>query len=190
MRLAATELGAVEDIPEQRITAKISKLEYPSDCHAIVHLRTPRSKTLQFLAGQEVQLRFADGPACRLPLANCPCDGLRPQFHLRHIDDDPLSEVASQVNLDAVTFLRRAQGNLSKLGGLELAGERVSAIKCYLTGERLENGEFSIRRLRIKDKHGLIRTAFNAKVNIYRDSAEPILLGIEDKKLAQNQQPV
>jgi hypothetical protein len=93
-------------------------------------------------------------------------------------------EEEAQSDLDAVTFLRRAQGNLSKLSGLELSGERVSAIKCYLTGERQENGEFSIRKLRIKDKHGLTRTAYNAKVNIYRDVAHPILLGIEDKKLA------
>ena len=89
----------------------------------------------------------------------------------------------SQVNLDAVTFLKKAQGNLSKLSGLELSGERVTAIKCYLTGERMESGEFSIRRLNIKDKHGLTRTAYNAKINIYRDTAQPILLGIEDKKL-------
>lgn len=90
----------------------------------------------------------------------------------------------SQLNLDAVAFLQRAQGNLSKLSGLELSGERVSAIKCYLTGERLANGEFDIRKLCIRDKHGLERTAYNAKVNIYRDAAEPILLGIEDRKLA------
>ncbi len=93
-------------------------------------------------------------------------------------------EEESQVNLDAVTFLQRAQGNLSKLSGLELSGEKVTAIKCYLTGERQENGDFSIRRLHIKDKHGLSRTVFNAKVNIYRELAQPILLGIEDKKLA------
>ena len=89
----------------------------------------------------------------------------------------------SQVHLDAVTFLHRAQGNLAQLSGLELSGERVTAIKCYLTGEQLESGEFNIRKLEIKDKHGLMRTAYNAKVNIYRDTAEPILLGIEDKKL-------
>lgn len=89
----------------------------------------------------------------------------------------------SQVNLDAVTFLKKAQGNIAKLSGLELSGERVTAIKCYLTGERMESGEFSIRRLNIKDKHGLTRTAYNAKINIYRETAQPILLGIEDKKL-------
>ncbi|MBT8101825.1 MAG: hypothetical protein KJO95_02585 [Gammaproteobacteria bacterium] len=86
-------------------------------------------------------------------------------------------------NIDAVTFLQRAQGNLSRLSGMELSGERVTAIKCYLTGENIGDGKFNIRRLTIKDKHGLSRVAFNAKVNIYRETARPILLGIQDRKL-------
>jgi hypothetical protein len=45
-------------------------------------------------------------------------------------------------------------------------------------------GQFNIRRLLIRDKHGLSRVAYNAKVNIYRELAQPILLGIEDRKLA------
>ncbi len=53
----------------------------------------------------------------------------------------------------------------------------------YLTGEDMGGGHFNIRRLHIKDKHGLSRVAYNAKVNIYREGAQPILLGIEDKKL-------
>jgi len=95
----------------------------------------------------------------------------------------------TQANLDAVTFLQRAQGNLSKLSGLELSGERVTAIKCYLTGEDMGGGQFNIRRLNITDKHGLSRVAYNAKVNIYRETAEPILLGIEDKKLVDTLPP-
>ncbi len=103
---------------------------------------------------------------------------------LAQLQSPTLNEEESQMNLDAVTFLQRAQGNLAKLSGLELSGEKVSAIKCYLTGERLESGEFNIRKLQIKDKHGLSRTVYNAKVNIYRELAQPILLGIEDKKLS------
>jgi hypothetical protein len=80
--------------------------------------------------------------------------------------------------------MQRAQGNLAQLSGVELSGERVSAIKCYLTGEDMGGGQFNIRRLTIKDKHGLSRVAFNAKVNIYRENAEPILLGIQDRKLS------
>ncbi|MEX0708306.1 MAG: hypothetical protein WD078_10105 [Woeseia sp.] len=102
---------------------------------------------------------------------------------LAELAADSDSHEQTQVHLDAVAFLEQAQGNLPKLSGLELSGEKVSAIKCYLTGERLESGDFNIRKLNIRDKHGLSRTAYNAKVNIYRESADPILLGIEDRKL-------
>ena len=100
-----------------------------------------------------------------------------------------LDPAETQAHLDAVTFLQRAQGNLSKLSGLEFSGERVTAIKCYLTGENIGGGQFNIRRLHIKDKHGLSRVAYNAKVNIYRELAQPILLGIEDRKLPEARRP-
>ena len=103
-------------------------------------------------------------------------------------DEDESDPTQTQAHVDAVTFLQRAQGNLSKLSGLEFSGERVTAIKCYLTGEHLGGGEFSIRRLTIKDKHGLSRVAYNAKVNIYRQNTQPILLGIEDRKLPEARQ--
>jgi hypothetical protein len=106
------------------------------------------------------------------------------------ISAEEIDPVQTQANLDAVTFLQRAQGNLAKLSGLEFSGERVTAIKCYLTGENMGGGQFNIRRLHIKDKHGLSRVAYNAKVNIYRETAQPILLGIEDRKLVAAVQPV
>ena len=51
---------------------------------------------------------------------------------LAQLQSPAMDEEESQLNLDAVTFLQRAQGNLAKLSGLELSGEKVSAIKCYL----------------------------------------------------------
>jgi hypothetical protein len=108
------------------------------------------------------------------------------EFVANHSDPDP-DPTQTQAHIDAVTFLQRAQGNLSKLSGLEFSGERVTAIKCYLTGENMGGGQFSIRRLTIKDKHGLSRVAYNAKVNIYRENTRPILLGIEDRKLPESQ---
>lgn len=87
----------------------------------------------------------------------------------------------SACDFDAIQFMDQAQGSLSQLNGLELSGEAVESIKCYLTGEACADGTFSIRKLAIEDKHGLRRNAFNAKVNIHRRGAEPILLGIEDR---------
>lgn len=94
---------------------------------------------------------------------------------------------APTLQLDSIGFMDRAKGNLSQLNGLELAGEKIESIKCYLTGRAQADGTFTIRKLAIADKHGLTHSVFNAKVNIYRRSAEPILLGIEDRLLRADQ---
>lgn len=98
----------------------------------------------------------------------------------------PLSGLEAGADFDAIGFMEQAQGSLSQLNGLELSGEAVESIKCYLTGEACPDGTFSIRKLAIEDKHGLRRNAFNAKVNIHRRGAEPILLGIEDRQLRED----
>ncbi len=90
------------------------------------------------------------------------------------------------VKLDSIDFVDMATRSVEQLEGLELSGEKVDAIKCYLTGTRLNNGEFTVRRIVINDKHGISRRVYNAKVNIYRRNAEPILLGIEDRALDRN----
>ena len=91
-------------------------------------------------------------------------------------DDEPM--------LDSMDFVVKAAESLQQLSGLELSGEKIGSIRCYLTGTPLAGGGFSIRRISIDDKHGISRNVFNAKVNIYRQHANPILLGIEDRTLA------
>ena len=90
---------------------------------------------------------------------------------------------SSSATLDSVAFVDMATRSVGQLAGIELSGERVDAIRSYLTGPKLANGEFTVRRLVISDKHGISRRVYNAKVNIYRHNAEPILLGIEDRVL-------
>jgi hypothetical protein len=87
------------------------------------------------------------------------------------------------LRIHSVDFVDMATRTVGQLAGIELSGERVDAIRCYLTGPRLNTGEFTVRRIVINDKHGISRRVYNAKVNIYRQNAEPILLGIEDRVL-------
>ena len=91
---------------------------------------------------------------------------------------------ANEVMLDSTNFVVKAAEGLQQLSGLELSGEKIGSIQCYLTGPQLEGGGYSVRRILIHDKHGISRNVFNAKVNIYRQHAAPILLGIEDRTLA------
>ena len=102
----------------------------------------------------------------------------------------PAGDAAAITHLDTVQFIDRAQENLSRLNGLELAGEAIESIKCYLTGLPCADGTFTIRKLAINDKHGLTHNVFNAKINIYRRSADPILLGIEDRQLRKEEWPL
>jgi hypothetical protein len=95
----------------------------------------------------------------------------------------PGDQPDTNVELDSVRFVDFAQTNLSQLNGLVLSGDSIQSIKCYLTGEPAGNGSFTIRKLCIQDKHGFVHNVFNAKINIYRSHAEPILLGIEDRML-------
>ncbi len=97
--------------------------------------------------------------------------------------------MAGEVTLDSIDFVLKATQSLVQFNDLELSGERIESIRCYLTGARLNNGEFTVRRITINDKHGMSRNVFNAKVNIYRDNAEPILLGIEDRMLEASNMP-
>lgn len=93
--------------------------------------------------------------------------------------------------IDAIGFVEHARNRLLRLNGLELAGEAIESIRCYLTGHARADGGFTIRRLALSDKHGLTHAAFNAKLNIYRrGAAEPILLGIEDRHLRGDKPPL
>jgi hypothetical protein len=81
--------------------------------------------------------------------------------------------------VDTVRFIELTQDSLSSLEGLVLSGERVDAIRCYLTGDNRGN-DFAVRKYLIADKHGLTRHTFNAKINIYRENSAPIFLGLQD----------
>ncbi len=100
----------------------------------------------------------------------------------------PLPGQTDGVRMDSIDFVEQAQASLARLNGLELSGDAIESIKCYLTGEAREDGTFTVRRLAVKDKHGLTRFAYNAKINIYRRAADPILLGIEDRLLRTSHQ--
>ena len=96
-------------------------------------------------------------------------------------------ENAEPKTIDTIGFVDLAKKNMSQLAGLELSGERIERIKSYLTGMKLKEGGYTVRRITVRDKHGISHKVFNAKANIYRKHAEPILLGIEDRSLGSFQ---
>lgn len=88
----AIEAARPEDIPLQKVRARVHGLDRVRDDILIVNLRVRRGRILRFLAGQHVQLTLKGLAPKKLPVASCHCDGLNLQFHLRRERDDAFSE--------------------------------------------------------------------------------------------------
>lgn len=80
---------------------------------------------------------------------------------------------------DTVDFVERTAATLDHLNGLAISGGNIENIRCYLTGQSLGRGSYTVNRYHISDKHGTTRVVYNAKINIHRANTEPIFLGIQ-----------
>jgi len=91
LTLELLEAAGPRDIPQQQIVAHVRAIGVLAPHTRLLHLQTPRSHRLRFLAGQSVTLGLAtdgDDLHASLPLASCPCDDRNLQFFVAQDDDD------------------------------------------------------------------------------------------------------
>ncbi|MGB0712204.1 MAG: 2Fe-2S iron-sulfur cluster-binding protein [Gammaproteobacteria bacterium] len=81
--IAANEPGSADELPEQSIVARPSRMEHLEHGITRLLLRTPRTQTLRFLAGQWVTLRCEDGLSTGAHVASCPCNGMQLEFFIQ-----------------------------------------------------------------------------------------------------------
>lgn len=83
------EASSADDIPEQQVVARVRSVA-PLDAQTmLLHLQTPRTNRLRFLAGQSVTLGLAAGGTDwrgEYPVASCPCDDRNLLFHVSRAD--------------------------------------------------------------------------------------------------------
>lgn len=92
LEIEANVAGGVQDIPLQQIAAKVRSVEPLSADVALLHLQTPRSNRLRFLAGQSLRLTIGHALTADLPIASCPCDERNLMFHVRRIRGNLFSD--------------------------------------------------------------------------------------------------
>ncbi|MDP3084893.1 MAG: 2Fe-2S iron-sulfur cluster-binding protein [Rubrivivax sp.] len=87
------EAAGPADIPQQQIVTSVRAVRELAPDTWLLHLQTPRSHRLRFLAGQSVTLGLARGEGLRrdYPVASCPCDDRNLHFFIARDDDDPLA---------------------------------------------------------------------------------------------------
>ena len=131
LEIEVKEAGGIEDIPLQRVSTKVEQMERVQDDTLILHLRTPRTQTLRFLAGQHLSLAIADMPPRNKSLASCPCNAMHLQFHIRRVPGDPFSEyVFSELKISETVTVEGPWGNFS----LDESSKRPIIFVAYETG--------------------------------------------------------
>ena len=90
--IEAAEAMSVDDLPEQQIRAGVRKIERLSPDLVLLHIQTPRTQTLRFMAGQRAWLTVENGGSAEIPIASCPCNGRNLLFYIRREPGDALSE--------------------------------------------------------------------------------------------------
>jgi CDP-4-dehydro-6-deoxyglucose reductase, E3 len=90
--IEAREAHGARDMPLQAIDARVKSVSPLGDEVRLLHLQTPRSNRLRFLAGQSATLSLAGGIGAALPVASCPCDDRNLQFHVRRAPGDAFAE--------------------------------------------------------------------------------------------------
>ncbi len=109
LTLELLEAAGPEDIPHQQIVAHVRAASALAPDTRLLHLQTPRSHRLRFLAGQSVTLGLAtegDDVHATLPLASCPCDDRNLQFFVARDAADAFAQRVFDSRLkagDAVT---------------------------------------------------------------------------------------
>ena len=90
--IEASVAGGVQDIPFQQIAATVKLVNLLSPDIALLHLQTPRSNRLRFLAGQSVTLTLGQSLKAELAIASCPCDDRNILFHVHRMPGNLFSD--------------------------------------------------------------------------------------------------
>jgi CDP-4-dehydro-6-deoxyglucose reductase, E3 len=94
LTLELLEAEGPQDIPEQQIVAHVRAVTELAPDTRLLHLQTPRTHRLRFLAGQSVTLGLGgdgDDVHATYPVASCPCDDRNLQFFIGRDDQDALA---------------------------------------------------------------------------------------------------
>jgi CDP-4-dehydro-6-deoxyglucose reductase len=95
LTLEMLEAGGPQDIPEQQIVAQVRAVSVLAPDTRLLHLQTPRTHRLRFLAGQSVLLGWTmpgrGDVHTTYPIASCPCDDRNLHFFIARDASDDLA---------------------------------------------------------------------------------------------------
>ena len=128
--IEAREAGMEEELPYQEIRATVRKIEPVGEDLALMHVQTPRTRSLRFKAGQQVRLTAENGDHSDLCIASCPCDGRNLQFFIARDAADDFSKIVFNGSLAKQTLLLQGP-----TGGFVLQEDSTSPVLFISNGK-------------------------------------------------------
>lgn len=86
------ETNDASEIPVQSITTSVSKIQKMTNDVLVLNLKTPRTQTLRFLAGQHAKVSIGNLTPRHKSVASCPCNGMVLHLHIRNVPGDEFAE--------------------------------------------------------------------------------------------------
>lgn len=152
----AGEARRPADLPQQQLRARVIRPIALGGDLVLLQVRTPRTKTLRFMAGQRVQLCDDAGGCVELPLASCPCDGQNLEFLLSRVvqgaefvDSLSANGATVQINGPSGEFLLHEQSDAPAV--FISVGQGLSAIKSLIEHAIAIDKAVSIHLFRVDD---------------------------------------
>jgi CDP-4-dehydro-6-deoxyglucose reductase, E3 len=109
--IEASVAGGVQDIPYQQISATVKLISTLTPDMVLLHLQTPRTNRLRFLAGQSVTLVLGKSLKAELAIASCPCDDRNILFHVQRLPGNLFSDyVFNRLKSHEVVDIEGPQG--------------------------------------------------------------------------------
>lgn len=91
LEIEADVANRPDEIQFQEIAGRVKTIQPLTDKVWLLHLQTPRTNRLRFLAGQSVALAVGDDSGS-YAIASCPCDDRNLQFHVRDLPGNTFAQ--------------------------------------------------------------------------------------------------
>jgi CDP-4-dehydro-6-deoxyglucose reductase len=84
LTIVARELQALKEIRTRQVRVEVADIAFPAENVALLHLQLPRG-TLDYLAGQHLEVLLPDGRRRAFSIANAPNRERQLELHVRHV---------------------------------------------------------------------------------------------------------
>ena len=72
---------------------------------------------------------------------------------------------------------------MDSLIGISLPGGKIASAEAYLTGSKISDSEFTIKKYSVADKHGMNHQCYNARFNLEISGGDAINVGLRNEAL-------